>query len=275
LTGSILESSPNEVSTNGDPNVTLGSPHLAGILYTNGGDSASEAVAEMAMFHIIAVFRNLSMSLLGARSNDPRQWRQTHESVPQTSHNLRGQTVGIIGLGSIGFKIATKAHHGFGMKIHYYDVVRKSQEQEELIKATYAPDLESLVAKADCVVLAAPYGGDKMISAALLAKFQPGARFVNIARGALVDEQALLESVRSGHLHSIGLDVFENEPAINSGFLGLKNALLTTHSAGGSIETFAGFERLSLENVEQFLLHGRALTPVNLHLVNQFVGKSR
>ena len=106
-----------------------------------------------------------------------------------------------------------------------------------------------------------------MINAEILAKFKWGARFVNIARGALVDEQALIQAVHSGHVSAIGLDVFENEPAVNQELFGLKNATLTCQNGGGTLETFTGFERLSMENVEQHLLHGKTLTPVNVHLL--------
>lgn len=126
--------------------------------------------------------------------------------------------------------------------------------------------MEDLLVEADCVVLATPFGGTKMINADILAQFKWGARFVNIARGALVDEEALIQAVHSGHISAIGLDVFENKPAVNQGLFGLKNATLTCHNGGGTLETFTGFERLSMQNVEQHFLQGKALTPVNLHL---------
>lgn len=190
-----------------------------------------------------------------------------HLSMSNTAHNLRGQVLGIIGLGSIGLKIARKAYWGFDMRIHYYDTVRKSDEQESSVQAKYTPDLDTLLAEADCVVLATPFGGDKMLKAETFAKFKKGSRFVNIARGALVDEEALVQAVRSEHLFAVGLDVFEQEPMKNEALAGLKRATLTCHNAGGTIETFEGFERLSMENVEQYLLQGKALTPVNHHLL--------
>ncbi|KAJ9606609.1 hypothetical protein H2200_008617 [Cladophialophora chaetospira] len=239
----------------------------ARILYCNGGNSASEAVAEMAMFHILSTFRNLNWSQAGARSNSPEEWLNTHKSVSKSAHNLHGHVLGIIGLGNIGYRIAKKAYLGFGMRIHYYDTIRKSAEQESSIEATYASTLEDLLAEADCVVLATPFGGRKMINGEVLAEFKRGARFVNIARGALVDEEALIQAVLSGHISAIGLDVFENEPVMNQGLFGLQNATLTCHNAGGTVETFVEFERLSMENVEQYLLQGQALTPVNLHLL--------
>lgn len=237
--------------------------HILGILYCNGGDSASESVAEMAMFHILSVFRNLNFSTSSARSGDTGLWMSAHKSVPKTAHSLQGKVLGIIGLGSIGLKIARKAYLGFGMRIHYYDTIQKSKEQEASCQATYAPDIGTLLAYADCVVLATPFGGEKMIKAETIAKFKKGARFVNIARGALVDEEALIQAVRSEHLSAIGLDVFEKEPKVSEGLLRLRNATLTCHNAGGTVETFADFERLSMENIVQYLRTGRAITPVN------------
>ncbi|KAG9957847.1 glyoxylate/hydroxypyruvate reductase, partial [Aureobasidium melanogenum] len=238
-----------------------------GILYCNGAQASSEAVADMAIFHILSVFRNLTWSHLAARSGDPGKWLDAHANATATAHNPRDHILGIIGLGNIGYTIARKAFAAFGMKIHYYDIARKSCEQEEAVNATFVDTLESLLETSDCVLLATPFGGSKIIDAERLALFKQGSRFVNIARGTLVDENALVQALKSEKLFAAGLDVFENEPAIHAELRGMRNVTLTCHNAGGAIETNCGFERLAMENVEAMLLTGKALTPVNAHLI--------
>jgi lactate dehydrogenase-like 2-hydroxyacid dehydrogenase len=238
-----------------------------GITYCNGARASSEAVADMALWHILSVFRNLIWSAEAAKSGDEERFREAHMYQQDTAHNPRGKSLGIIGLGNIGFMIAQKVGSAFGMRVLYHDVVRKAPEQEDAVQATFFPELEAMLKEADCVVLATPFNGEKLITKETLAMFKKGSRFVNIARGTLVDEAALVEALQSGHLFAAGLDVHENEPHVNRELCQMRNVTMTSHNAGGAWETASGFERLAIENVESFLLKGEALTPVNAELV--------
>ena len=220
----------------------------------------------MAIFHILSVFRNMTWTHLAARSGDPEQWTEAHKYATMTAHNPRGHVLGIIGLGNIGYTIAKKAYGCFGVKVYYHDIVKKSAEQEAAVGATYVDELDKLLAVSDCVVLATPFGGKVLLDAERFAKFKPGGRFVNIARGTLVDEAALVAALKSGHLHAAGLDVFQNEPHVHPELPAMNNVTLTCHNGGGAIETNHGFERLAMENIESFVLKGKPLTPVNAHL---------
>ena len=240
-----------------------------GILYCNGARASSEAVADMAIWHILSVFRNLIWSAEAAKSGDAEQFKIAHKHQQDTAYNPRGKNLGIIGLGNIGYTIAEKAWKGFGMKVLYHDLVRKSKDQESAIEATYFDNLDDMLAQADCVVLATPFSGSKLITAERLRNFKEGSRFVNIARGALVDEAALVDALKSGHLHAAGLDVHEHEPYVNQELCKMRNVTMTCHNAGGAWETASGFERLAMENIESFLLTGEALTPVNAHLIGK------
>ncbi|KAG9203382.1 hypothetical protein G6514_003036 [Epicoccum nigrum] len=238
-----------------------------GITYCNGARASSEAVADMAIWHILSVFRNLIWSAEAAKSGDAERFLEAHRYQQDTAHNPRGKSLGIIGLGNIGFTIAQKAWSAFGMRVLYHDVVRKTPEQEGAVQATFFPELGAMLVEADCVVLATPFKGEKLITRETLAKFKKGSRFVNIARGTLVDEAALVDALESGHLFAAGLDVHENEPHVNRELSQMRNVTMTSHNAGGAWETASGFERLAIENVESFLLKGEALTPVNAELV--------
>ncbi|TPX08062.1 uncharacterized protein E0L32_010262 [Thyridium curvatum] len=239
----------------------------AGILYCNGASASSEAVADMAIYHIISVFRNMQWTNMAARTLDREQWLDAHHSSPFTALNPRGHVLGVIGLGNIGYTIAEKAYKAFGMKIVYFDPFPKSAEQEAAIEARRVEDMDEFLGQADCVVLAAPGGGGKIITAERIAKMKKGSRLVNIARGTLVDTDAVADAMDSGHLFAVGLDVHEDEPNVNPRLVSKRNATLTCHTAGGALDTNIGFERLAIENV-LLVLDGKApLTAVNKHLI--------
>lgn len=221
----------------------------------------------MALYHIISVFRNMTWSHLAARSLDTERWLDAHHNAPILSHNPRGHTLGIIGLGNIGYAIAQKAFNAFNMRILYNDVARKPLKQEQTVQATFCGNLEHMLNASDCVLLATPFSGEALITASTLAKFKPGSRFVNIARGSLVDEEALADAIESGHLSAAGLDVHAHEPRVSERLVKSWKVTLTSHSGGGAFETVVGFERLALENVERMLTGEPALTGVNGHLM--------
>ena len=125
------------------------------------------------------------------------------------------------------------------MKIKYYDVIRKAPAKEADIEAEFFDDLNAMLAISDCVVLATPASpdGKKLINKERLSKMKKGSRFVNISRGVLVDEEALADAVESGHLVGVGLDVHENEPNVNPRLKASKLVNLTSHNAGGTLDT--------------------------------------
>lgn len=223
----------------------------------------------MAVWHILSVFRNLIWSAEAAKSGSAERFAEAHKHTQDTAYNPRGRSLGIIGLGNIGYTIAQKAFAAFGMKILYHDVVRKGKQQEEAVQAEFFAELDEMLGVSDCVVLATPFFGEKLITQERLGKFKKGSRFVNIARGTLVDEDALVEALQSGQLFAAGLDVHANEPHVHPGLTKMRNVTLTCHTAGGAWDTASGFERLAMENIEAFLLKGQALTPVNAHLVER------
>ena len=211
----------------------------------------------------------MPFSQLAARSLNQEKFKEAHYDLPRTSHNPRGHSLGIIGLGDIGFASAKKVRDALGMEIMYHDIQRKPIAQEEEVQATYYERLDEMLGQSDCVLVAAPYAGKVLITAELLAKFKPGSRLVNIARGSLIDEEALADALDRRHLSGAGLDVHANEPAVNPRLANNWQVGMTSHTGGGALETWDAFEKLAMENVEQVLTGGQALTPVNGHLIKQ------
>ncbi len=200
------------------------------------------------------------------------------------SHNPRNHVLGLIGMGKIGQHLAAKLGcSAFGMKVHYFDVVRKSSEMEAELGVKFHETLDGLLAVSDCVVLCTPASpdGKPLITREVLAAAKKGARFVNIARGSLVDEDALADALEDGTLSAAALDVHAAEPTIHPRLLTLASVvsakgvghpgrvMLTCHNAGGTVETHAGFEQLSMQNISAVLGGAEAITPVNLHYLKQ------
>jgi len=203
-----------------------------------------------------------------------------HAQATAASHNPRGHVLGLIGFGNIGQQIAAKmGHAAFGMKIAYYDVIRKSPQVENELSATFYATLDGLLGVSDCAVLCTPAStdGKPLITAETLRSFRPGSRFVNIARGSLVDEEALADALESGILSSAALDVHADEPRVHPRLVQMaglegKNpgrVMLTCHNAGGTVETHIGFEELSMRNIMAVLSGKNAITPVNMHLLRK------
>lgn len=283
-----------------------------GVIYCNGGLAAAESVADFAVALVISTFRHLPWGIAAATvpsllasatgNSDDRTaaeaaFRFSHEHEVFHSHNLRGHVLGLIGLGKIGQMIGSKlGNPSMGMVLHYHDVVRRSAEEESRLGLTYHPTLASLLAASDCAVLCTPASADgkPLINEAALRAIKPGGRFVNIARGSLVDEEALADALESGRVSAAGLDVFADEPRISRRLLKFAGAeqiaaagaeggkigpdgkavnpgrvLLTCHNAGGTVETHIGFEELAMRNIMAVLEGRQAITPVNMHFLNR------
>lgn len=238
-----------------------------GIIYCNSAPACTESVADAAIWLILTGFRKFTWSAMAARSLDASKFTDAHQNIAAVTHNPAGHTLGIIGLGKIGYRIAQKAHLAFGMKILYNDVRRLPSDLEQSVEATYYEKLDDMLADADCVVLATPFVSNKVMDADKFAKTKKGSIFVNIARGKLVDEEALIGSLESGHLAFAGLDVHYDEPHVNPRFAGMTNVEVLCHTAGASVESHMGFEKIGMENILSFFETGKAVTPVNMEWV--------
>lgn len=157
------------------------------------------------------------------------------------------------------------------MKIVYTDIIRKDRAEAEL-PARYYESLVEMVSECDAVVIATPSlpksaPSPYLLTAEVLSHFKKGSRFINIARGSLVDSNALADALESGHIAAAGIDVFEDEPRINERFINMQNVEMTCHNGGGALETWMMFEALAIQNVSLVLNDEEPLTAVNKHLI--------
>ncbi|KAL1864022.1 hypothetical protein Daus18300_007987 [Diaporthe australafricana] len=241
-----------------------------GIWYANGAGASDEAVSDTALYFILSVFRNFTRSQLAARTCDPEVFTATHKLIATISANPRGHVLGIIGLGNISKKLAYKARTALGMEIHYYDVIRAPEEVENELGAVYHPTLHSLLAAADCVSLHTPLNAhtQDLIDDEAFAAMKPGARIINTARGGVLNEDALVRALRAGKVSAAALDVHYDEPQVSKELAAIDNVTLTTHIAGGALDTRINFELNAMKNIitvvgDEGGYIGEPLTPVN------------
>ena len=164
--------------------------------------------------------------------------------------NVHGKTIGILGMGRIGYAVARRAHFGFGMNVIYYNRSAKPEAEQQLNARRCS--LDEVLAEADfvCNVLPLMPETRHIINRESLAKMKPSAFFINGGRGASVDEAALVEALKSGVIKGAGLDVFETEPLpVNSELLSLPNVVALPHIGSATHETRYEMSKMAVENL--------------------------
>ena len=240
------------------------------IWYANGAGASDEAVSDTALYMILSVFRNFTRSQLAARTADPEKFTEMHKLIATISHNPRGHVLGVVGFGNISKKLAFKARMALGMQLHYFDILCADTEEEEGLNATYHDSLDGLLKVADCVTLHTPLNKhtQDLIDSRALSLMKPGSRIVNTARGPVVNEDALIHALETGHLSAAALDVHYYEPQVSPKLASMDNVTLTTHIGGGALETRINFELNAMRNIIAVVgpngeFAGEPLTSVN------------
>lgn len=216
-----------------------------GIIATNTPDVLTETTADFGFALMMAAARRITEAEAWLRGGNWQGWG-FHELLGAEIH---GSTLGILGMGRIGQGIARRAR-GFGMRVLYHNRRRLPEAVEQDCAATWV-ERDALFAAADHLVLVLPYApaNHHIVDAAALARMQPGATLTNIARGGLIDEDALADALQSGRLAAAGLDVFEGEPAVNPRLLACRNVVLTPHIASASLATRRAMVSLAVDNL--------------------------
>ncbi|MCF6691983.1 2-hydroxyacid dehydrogenase [Raoultella terrigena] len=225
-----------------------------GVRVTNTPDILTDDVADLG----IALMLNVSRRITGAQKFIERGGWQSG-AYPQST-KVSGGRLGIVGFGRIGRAVAKRAQ-GFAMRIACFD--RNPVESSEV---TYYPDLLALAKNSDVLMVCASAGkeSEKLINHDVLAALGPQGILINIARGSVVDEEALAQALTLGTLGGAGLDVFANEPQVPQALLNRDDVVVTPHIGSATRATRAAMAQLVIDNIAAFYAGKPLLTPVSL-----------
>jgi glyoxylate reductase len=228
----------------GFDNIDLEACKQRGIRVSNTPGVLTEATADLAWALILAAARNVSAGDRLVRAGSWSGWAPTQ----LLGLELRGATLGILGAGRIGSAVARRSS-GFGMRVLYTDVSANPSLEADL-RAERVP-LDRLVAESDVLSLHIPMSPDArhLIGAPQLNAMKPTAVLVNTARGPIIDEAALVVALRQGKIAAAGLDVYENEPRLESGLAELPNVVLLPHLGSATTATRSRMAAMAAENV--------------------------
>ncbi|MEX1061533.1 MAG: D-glycerate dehydrogenase [Patescibacteria group bacterium] len=217
----------------------------------------TEAVAEHAFALLLSIARRIPESDQFTKQGKYKGW----EPELLLGTELQGKTLGVVGLGRIGSRVAEMAVKGMGMKVSYFDV-KPSAEFEKEFNAVFK-DLDSLLKEADFVSIHVPLlpATRHLINGEKLKLMKPTAYLVNTSRGPIVEEAALVEALKAGTIKGAALDVFENEPQLAPGLAELPNVVLTPHTASATVEARGAMAALAAQAIRDALA---GKIPVNL-----------
>ncbi len=223
------------------------------ILVSNTPDVLTDATADITMLCLLGAARRAHEGTTMLRTHNWVGWSPTQ----LMGVHVTGKRLGILGMGRIGQAVADRAR-AFRMAIHYSNRSRLSPELEK--GAVFHKNADDMLRHCDFLSINAPLtpATRKWVNAERIARLPQGAVVVNTARGGVVDDEALIAALKSGHLASAGLDVFDGEPRIHQGYYGLENAFLLPHMGSATVETRNAMGFRALDNLEAYLLKGKS-----------------
>ena len=243
----------------GHNNIDVAAASRAGVVVTNTPDVLTETTADFAWTLLMATARRLVEADRYVREGKFIQW----EYMLLLGGDIHGKTLGVVGFGRIGRAVARRAL-GFGMRVLYQDAVAASPAQEAELKASRV-DLATLLRESDFVSLHTPLLPETrhLINAESLRSMKKTAYLINAARGPVIDEAALVQALQERWIAGAGLDVFEDEPKVHPGLIGLPNVVVAPHIASASHDTRQAMANLAVDNCLSVLEGKVPPTPVN------------
>ncbi len=238
-------------------NIDLDAAKKRNIIVTNTPDVLTDATAEIGILLILGACRRASEGIESARASN---WKWSADYL--IGKQLTGTRLGILGMGRIGKKIA-KIAKSLGMIIHYHNRSQLSTEKE--YDATYHKDLKSLLSISDVLSICCPASKEtsNMINKETLEFLPRGAVITNVARGDIVDDEALIDALNRRKVYAVGLDVYKGEPNLNPGYLKHKSAFILPHLGSATKETRTAMANLAIDNLEEFFKSGKCKNKVN------------
>ncbi|MEK7567260.1 MAG: D-glycerate dehydrogenase [Patescibacteria group bacterium] len=251
IDGDVLDAAGKQVKifanyAVGFDNIDLKAAEERGMTITNTPGVLTNTVAEHTFALMLAISHRVVEADKFTRAGKYIGWAP----MLLLGNDLSGKTVGVVGLGRIGSRVAHHAAKGFDAKIIYYDPNRNADFEKEY-NAVYKKKLEDLLREADFVSIHVPLldSTRHLINVESLKLMKPTAYLVNTSRGPIVDEQALYEALKNGVIKGAAIDVFENEPKFVPGLAELDNIILTPHTASATEETRSAMAMLAAENI--------------------------
>lgn len=230
------------------------------ITVTNAPDPVTDSTADLTTFLIIGALRNLNQSILSIR--------QGSFSKGDWGRDPQGKTLGILGLGRIGRAVAARMKP-FGMNVVYHSRNRIDERLEAAADAKYV-SFDELLATSDVLSIHTPLNASTkhLLAKAQLQAMKKGSTIVNTSRGAVIDEAALVEALDSGHIASVGLDVYEKEPQVHEGLIRNQRALIVPHMGTHSTDTLLKMESWAMGEADRAIkgMPLRSIVPEQLSL---------
>jgi glyoxylate reductase len=237
---------------NGVDNIDLDAARAKGLIVTNTPGVLTEDTADFTMALILAVPRRLAEGAQVLR--DPRNHWAGWSPTWMLGHRIWGKRLGIIGMGRIGQAVARRAR-AFGLQIHYHNRRRVAEAVEQELEATYWDSLDQMLARMDIISVNCPHtpATFHLLSARRLKLLKPTAYIVNTSRGEVIDENELARLIDSGAIAGAGLDVFENEPAVNPKLVASARVVATPHMGSATLEGRHDMGDKVIINIKTFL----------------------
>ena len=238
----------------GYDNIDVAHAQARGIQVSNTPDVLNDCVADLTWGLILSTMRDMGRAERFVREG---KWENQLASLP-LGRRVTGKRLGIVGLGRVGLAVAQRAA-GFAMDVRYHNRSPRTD-----VAWVYESDLLALAKWSDILVVATVGGPETrhLINAKVLKALGSEAVLINVARGSVVDEEALIHALETGALGGAGLDVFESEPHVPDALKALENVVLLPHIASATLETRQAMINLMIENAEAYARSGKVLTPV-------------
>jgi glyoxylate reductase len=238
-------------------NIDLEAAKKRGIAVTNTPEVLSDATAEIGILLILGACRRAAEGIEAAREGG---WKWSADYL--IGKQLTGTRLGILGMGRIGQKIA-KIAKSLGMIIHYHNRSKLKDEKED--GATYHDNIKSLFSVSDVLSICCPATKEteNMINKETVEYFPKGAIITNVARGDIIEDEALIDALNRRKIYAIGLDVYKNEPNLNPGYLKIKTAFILPHLGSATKDTRIAMANLAIDNIDEFFKTGNCTNKVN------------
>ena len=238
-------------------NIDLEAAKKKGIAVTNTPEVLSDATAEIGVLLILGACRRAAEGIEAAKEGG---WKWSADYL--IGKQLTGTRLGILGMGRIGQKIA-KIAKSLGMVIHYHNRSKLSEDKEQ--GAVYHDNIKSLFSVSDVLSICCPATKEteNMINKETVEYFPKGAVITNVARGDIVDDEALIDALNRRKIYAVGLDVYKNEPNLNPGYLKIKSAFILPHLGSATKDTRIAMANLAIDNIDEFFKTGNCKNKVN------------